>query len=506
MWRYPSGVVLGFCCSTVSVAAHADTNAQATEILNSVQRTVGAYEQAMWQHRFGDALKYAEKLPVPTDSKQGKALVDAMRASALLGLRREAEARALIKDSYELAPEIPDPSSTILYGALTAGRYDVAADAIDRMIALFPDTVRYVDPDVMLDFIRNAPSAQERRNDDRKVALGRLRFGGDTAWGYFFSENAVEILVNRGDFKSASELLPQVKDPVALQGMLIQKRYSPLWQQIGQLAGPQFRTVNASAVLSLERAYTDAPDDGQALASYVDALRHAGRTDDAIALRSKLPSTRSGIVSANEKTGWALNSVAYALHDAGRKDEADKLFAFLNDAPMAVGNWRISTMINRVELLLADGQEYKALPLITSTLRVPGSNYAEQLLRGLRYCALSRLGRGGDAQRYKPDFLAHASDAPIDTIDGLLCGGDLEGAEKLALSELSNPDLDKRADFEKDFVRRLQSRPLIGDDPPVWQSRWTEFRQRPAIASAFSRLGRDMPAEFVSSAAASVPR
>jgi hypothetical protein len=46
--------------------------------------------------------------------------------------------------------------------------------------------------------------------------------------------------------------------------------------------------------------------------------------------------------------------------------------------------------------------------------------------------------------------------------------------------------------FQRDFVRGMQQVPLTADDPSVWGG-WQALRQRPAIAAAFARLGRDLP-------------
>jgi hypothetical protein len=155
--------------------------------------------------------------------------------------------------------------------------------------------------------------------------------------------------------------------------------------------------------------------------------------------------------------------------------------------------WRVNMKINRLELLVLDGKFERALPLIDPTSKVEGSPYADQLVRRLRYCTLSRLGRTNDATKFLPEMLAHASDAPGATIDGLLCAGQVDQAERVALTALKNPDEQRRLSFESDFVRQLQRAPLTADDPSVWQTRWQELRARPAIAAEFDRLGRDLP-------------
>jgi tetratricopeptide (TPR) repeat protein len=327
--------------------------------------------------------------------------------------------------------------------------------------------------------------------------LAQIGYGGDTDVGHSCAANAVGILVKRGDFSAAGELLHYVNDPEAYEDMLIQKRYAPLWQQLEELVGPHLEKVRASSLRSMKTEYLDAPDDHEKLQRYVNALRHSGRLGEAIGLRSKLPETEAEMASADQPMGWAVNNVALALHEAGRADDADRLFAMLNDAPMPKENWRISMKINRLELLVGDGKFDKALPLIEPTAKTEGSDYADQLVRRLRYCTLSSLGRKDEAAKYLPDMLKHMEDAPGPTVDGLVCAHEFDKAEQVVLEELKNADGSKRLEFEADFVRHLQKQPLTSDDPSIWQGLWQQLRARPAIQQAFDRLGRDMPSQFL---------
>ncbi len=481
----------------VAIAPPVEGPAAAASNRDAVETLLDQYHRALWGKRFQDAFAIAAQLPVSPSNREAKGIVAGLRAAALVGLDRRAEAEKLISQYQEFAPQDPFPLTYIFAAGLLSDRLDFSADALDRMIARFPDVVRELDWDTVRYFLRNEPEGQAKRNEDRRIALARLGYGGDTERGYYLAENAVHLLVDRGDFAGASELLPYVKEPLPIENMLIQKRFSPLWPQIERLAGPHLANIRASYVAAVERQYSEEPENRQFLSDYVKALRRSGRLQDAIALRSKLPGTSAEMSKADEPTGWAVNNVALALFDAGHADEADQLFALLNEAPMPKEYWRVSMKINRLELLVTSGRFDKALPLIEPTAQTKGSAYAEQLVRRLRYCTLSRLGRKADAAKGLEELLAHASDAPGPTIDGLLCAGDIDKAEQVALAALNNPDAAKRQSFEEDFVRQLQPHLLTSDDPSVWQGRWLELRARPTIAAAYHRLGRDMPEEFL---------
>jgi len=450
-----------------------------------------AFHEKLYAREYAAALATASKIELEPGNKQGSAIVIAMRAAAMIGLKRDKEAAALFAKADALDPTEPYISSIQFDAAMYADNGGMAAPALDRLISRFPGVVRNLRWEFVRYFLQIEPKGQDRQNQDRRVALARLGYGGEAEHGDWLAFGAVEILVKRGDVAGASELLPYIDEPQAVENLLIQRRYSALWQQIETLAGPHLEKVRASLVTAAERAYAEKPDSAERLQLLANAFRHAGRLDDAIALRSKLPATRDAMALADEQLGWAVNNVALALHEAGRADEADQLFALLNDAPMKEENWRVSMKINRLELLVADGKFDRALPLIEPTARVPGSPYAQQLVRRLRYCTLSGLARKEQAAKLLPELLKNAENAPGPTIGGLLCAGQIDEAEKLALESL------KKDSFHESFVRQLQSNQLTSDDPSVWSKGWKELRRRPTIAAEFERLGRDMPASLL---------
>ena len=463
---------------------------------DAIEEIFRRFDEALYSKRYADALRIADQIGVKRSNREGRAIVAALKAAALLGLKREAEAKRQIDEVRELSPAEPFSAETLFTAGLLVERFDVAGDALDVLIARFPDVAREQERDYVWLLLRNEPENQERRNEDRRIALARIGFGGDTPSADFAAADAISILMKRADTAAAAELLRFVDEPTAIENMLITRRYAALWPQIEQHAGPRLEKVRASSVAAAQRAYEAAPEDHENLANYINALRHARRLDEAIVLRSKLPATSAAMASADEQMGWAVNNLAFALHDAGKTEEADSLFAMLNDAPMPPEGWRISMKINRLELLVLEGKYDRALPLIEPTARTNGSPYADQLVRRLRYCVLSALGRKSEAATHLPEMLKHSADAPHSTVDALLCAGDVDRAEKVALETLRLTG-SKKDSFEESLVRQLQPVELTSDDPSVWQGRWNELKSRPAIRREFDRLGRDMPSEFL---------
>lgn len=151
-------------------------------------------------------------------------------------------------------------------------------------------------------------------------------------------------------------------------------------------------------------------------------------------------------------------------------------------------------IINRLELLVAGGKFDRAERLLDhtdATAQKYGNPYAQQLVRRLRYCTLVGLKRKADADRLLVDVLKHAADARHATVNALLCAGEVDRAEEVVLAGLSDED------FQEALIVSLQPRPLTSSDPSFWSARWTELAQRPRIAAAYAKFGRDMPAEFI---------
>lgn len=484
----------------VAVPSSSGAVPESEAIPNDAEQMVQNYYTDFFGHNFADALSDIKDLSPDATNGKGQAVVAAMRASALLGLKRETEANLLIAEIDRLSPNDPTARSTLFQGALLTDHFDVAADSIDELIARFPDAARSIDWDLIRYLLAHEPKGQDRRNEDRRVALARIGYGGDSMIGHWRAANAVRILADRGDEKGAGELLQKIKEPQAFEDMLIQRRFSALWPRLEAIGGEHLAKLRAESLESAEKEYLASPDDMEKLQAYVDALRHSGRLDDAIALKSKLPQTSEGMAKADEKAGWVVNSIAYALMEAGRLDEGDRLFAMLNDPPRSDASWRVSMIINRLEMLVTNGRFQKASGLLDATeesAKNDGSPFARQLVRRLRYCILRSTGKKDEAGQILPDMLSHADDALEPTIEGLLCAGDTDKAEELALAGLKNPDKDKREQFEDQFVRALQPVHLTEDDPSVWDNRWAALRSRPQIAAAYARLGRDLPAELL---------
>ena len=104
MWRnylpITAAVLLGFGHVALSAQTAPDQAAQ-----SAAENAIDEYQQAFDGRDYPAAIKALDKVSVEANNRQARALLAAMRASALLGLKRNSEADALIAQARELAEE-----------------------------------------------------------------------------------------------------------------------------------------------------------------------------------------------------------------------------------------------------------------------------------------------------------------------------------------------------------------------------------------------------------------
>lgn len=409
-----------------------------------------------------------------------------------MGLKRKDEARRSFEDANKLWSD-PYSLRIQLVSGLSTNNMDMVGTALSHMLAQFPNEVRKFDFEMLQWLVREDSKSTTSEAQDRLISLARLRYPADDSHGDYIAYLAMKALLKRGQAADAAAMLPYVKDPSVFQALLIEKRYSALWSDAGKVAGPQMLTVQAASVDRAQKRYDENPTDTDALSQLAFALEGADRHEEIVALRERLPSIVDGV---DEHTGWLFDSVARALYETGRGDEGDKVYSILNESPALPDSWRVSMKINRIHYLVSTGKFDRAIPLLEGSEKLPGSPYAMQLIRRMKYCALNGVGRKDEAARILPDILAHQKDSYDTAIEALFCAGQFDQAEKLTLEALSDED------FQSSFVAYMQPSPLGREMRSIWSDGWDQLRKRPSLVKEFERLGRPMPKEFLPRTAA----
>lgn len=474
-------------------AMAASLNAATEEKLATVQAVdpVEHFFQLIVSRRNTEALVFAEGLVTIGENQAAEAMIKIMRAAALTGLHRDGEATTMLAE----ANAIPIEDSSVKEFAVNLGlkmeRIEVARWGFDQMLAKHPKEALNLAPSKVYFIIRKQADETLAYRENHLVSLARLGFG-EGAVGSDIAFLAIGVLLDRGDVTGAATLLPRVDAPVDVEKMLISRRFEGLWPQIEATSDPHLTRLRVRQVDFAQKAVAYAPNDFQKLADLVNAYRSADRLSDAIALKDRLPTEPSALASISK--GWAINNIAFAMYEAGRDKEADDLFALLNDSALPASGWSVSMKINRLDALVNHKAYQEGMLLLQQTAEsatTDGSDHAIQLIRRLRFCIYSQLGRRSDAAEILPELLAHANDAAVATVDALLCGGEIDRAEQLLASSVN------LGGFTTDMVRALQPNALTNDEPSAWSNAWDDLRRRPAVARFYARYGRDLPTRFL---------
>lgn len=260
------------------------------------------YFDELYAEDYRSALKTVGELgPVDPSNREGRAAVASMRAAALLGLKRKAEALALFEEADRLDPQAPTLHTLKYDVAMMTADYELAGHALDTMISRFPDVVRELPTASVFSLLGKLDKQEKIGNGDRWVSLAKLGYGG-VVLGDGLSARAIGILLKRGDVAAASDLLRYVNDPPTIEKMLVLRSYEPIWAPIAQRAGLQLQTVRTSSVEEAQQLFADTPNN-ESLQLLIDTLRLAGRYSEAIALRAKLPATSKAMSAADEDLG-----------------------------------------------------------------------------------------------------------------------------------------------------------------------------------------------------------
>ena len=428
---------------------------------------------------FDDALKR-------TDDRNAKAYLKALRGLAFLSLKKPVEARAEFAEGTKLAPNTPEVDRLRFIGGLEFGSREEASLGLDRMLAAFPDVIHTLPEEYVSGYLSMKEGKGLKAVDDQRIGLAQIGFGGNS--GDYLAVSAVELLIKRGRVDDAKALIPHIDERSALEVALIQKKFAPVWQAIEAHAGLRMSRVEDEAVRLARIDFDEKPDDPKKLHILISALSEARRYQEAIDVGSKFAVSPLEMAKVDVQGGWVVNGHASALYRAKRFAEGDARFAALNAAHDE--NWIVSMKINRLAALVRTGRYSEASQLITLTEESAisqGNDYARQLVRRLKLCIFHRIGRTAEATALLAEMKAKAADAPAATVEGLLCIGDIDAAEKVVLDTLSGND------DHASMLLELQRRPLDSDDPSEWRKSWQDLRGRPAVSAAFDKVGRDLP-------------
>lgn len=419
--------------------------------------------------------------------KEGKSFMLSLRGLANLLRGKVDLAESDLAEAKKLDPKSDIPAFYRFLGAFETENWAQVSRGFDELIAISPDRIKGLSPEIVYGYLREY---KDPHADDQRVALAQIGFGD--ADGQWLNQEAAKILMARGKTAEAAKLIGAISDASLYQSMLVDRAFEPLWPSIETRSGPGMALVGKRGIEAAEKGVAAAPDDVRAKTRLVDAYANMRRFDDADRAGKAFAGTPETLRAVDQDGGWLVNAHAYALYGAGRKAEAKARFASLVDSRMSEG-WIISMVINRIELIVRDGDFAEAerlMPVAEREVATKGSPYAKQLVRRLAICTAAGLGKADEVARRSAEFVAHADDADGASVEGLMCIGKTAEAKALVLKLLA--DKDKR----QDAVKSLQKDAMIATDPSQWDGYWAQLRTDPEVEAAFQKAGRDLPPQF----------
>lgn len=300
-----------------------------------------------------------------------------------------------------------------------------------------------------------------------------------------------------GNTEAAVALLPNLKSPDGVIGALADRRYSALWPQIEAKVGPNLATLIHAQVALYEAEVAAAPGSESALRNLAGSYLMAGRFEDVVKLVEAREPAADGYGKLTEDMAWALNAKVYALDALGRGDEAavtfDRIAAVeLNDRTRG---WLVNFVINRAIRLVDVGkaaQGLEAAQLAGDVAAEAGSEFARMLVRRTKICALSALGRIGEAKPLLDETSALASEAQPVAAEAMICANADDEAAKIVIAALNDQ---ATAGAMLEALQRPEFGLWYNDS--VLPSLSDRLRKRSDVAPLFEKLGRDIPRDFV---------
>ena len=448
--------------------------------------------------RFQEALKRIDRILKGKLAKEPeqRATFLSMRAILLAGLDRRAEAEAALTEAESL-----DAGAEIVVGtrfnvAVMVQDLDRATTALRGLATRYPQVLRTFDSESVLWPVRATYQLKRVSESDRiALMLVRADYAADEPdTRNWLNVAAIRALMAADELGPAAAIALSLGNASSVMAVLTERRYARLWEPVEAQLTPGLANVHTRAIEAAERVATASPDSAAARLGLFSAYEGAGRIADADALGAKVGATREAMAALDEQDGWLVNNYAQLLRDRGRGAEAEARFAAMRAIRIEEKPWLINMIINRLGDVVQAGNWKQALALDTEAGALAadyGSPYAQQLVRALSLCARHRGQPGGDIAALLAAVKAKADDAPLATLDALICLGQLDAAETIWIDAFQSDQWREQA------IERMQ--PAAARQPEnatVWDEGRDQLRARPAVQAAFAKVGRVLPERF----------
>ena len=426
-----------------------------------------------------------------------------MRAEALMGLERDADAVVAIDESITL---LPDYSAPLILGSgiyTYANRIPQAADLLLRATEKDPQSVRLIDDYEVTSLLHRLSLANEdrrvRRLSDRLLSIGWI---GDRVGSQ--SSLALEVIKGRvkdGDFAGARAVVPKLLIPKQSRELLMMNVFRPIWPDVEAWAGA---TLERQWPIYLEQSRERwlASKDALAAQDYTQALDAAGH--DKTLIDEMLPLFETAKPTEDYYLIFVVAPLARALGRQGRWADANALFARAQEIwPVGSEANALNIIANSGRSLFFEGRPADSLKQTDAAIadaRKWGPQVNADALAAMhhyRACALHELGR--DAEAEVSMAIAAAGESADDIALMQLC---LENSGEARSALLRGLQDESQRDAVLAFVQPNDDRISDSSYARKLHQRVVRLRNDPALLKALAKFGRVLPFRLNQSAPA----
>ena len=204
----------------------------------------------------------------------------------------------------------------------------------------------------------------------------------------------IRDLLEENEINAAADQMRLMSEPARVSEMMIDRRYDPLADLPGAPTAAMIADLVERQIQTTKSEVADYPDRLKARLNYIQALRFAGRFDEAEREAASAAADAKGadatvrFADLSEYAPWILNEHAYTLYDLGQNDKARAILlqsSMLSES----GTPNVSQTINYAEMLSSEGKFDEALVAISKLESAFASPYGKMWAASIRACARS---------------------------------------------------------------------------------------------------------------------
>ncbi len=431
------------------------------------------------------------------DPSDVRGLLLLKKAMVLEDMDRDRAAIAPFTEAFELySPPSSDPYFKFMNSLRVEGDTRRIVDVLADMLEHHPGAVDNLNMDWF------SALASDLADDDaaepfEKLALAITRATHQSdvedlhEYGWMI-HSAIEALADDGNGEEATEYLQLVKHPNYFGQLLTNRRSTGVWHATAEVASEDLTKAISNYVAYTMLQANLAPDDYPTLTSHLDALRLAGRYEEAADFADLYGGQWARVEAVGEDAYWFVNEAAYAKWDAGDTDGALTLLDRLIGFGVRENGSLISMAINRAGLLVYAGRFAEALDAVAD-MESLGDGYASEYglvwMYSAKACALHELGRSDEANTVLAEQIEPIADSNSDAhTRTLVCLGDYDGAAELIKQRLGDPFYNGNLILA--FSETAADSGNLPDFQVEMRRRAAEVRNRRDVRDVFDKVGR----------------